>query len=306
MQEKKEPSINYAIEELFSSEKVYRDKLTFLKDAFSKDELVGNQPILNKFKELIPQLINHSIKIHQNVAYGFLLSQKIEAGNASTTEIEKFNQLRAERAHLFALYFRTYQEYAETYLAFAPISGDGRGFQAMKEYISANNTQGFGLADYLIDPVQRGPRYDILVAAVIKFNETLSEESPVKLKEEQIQEVQRISAHIKLCAQAANKATSEMKKGYEFGDYSKAATQKVIQGIGYISSYLSSRYQKDNTPQAASAKSEQSEKIDLPHLNISSSLLDGFEPAGVPDELDIDDFEFLDFSEENSKSTFNY
>ncbi|WP_133138970.1 RhoGEF domain-containing protein [Legionella genomosp. 1] len=316
MLEKSEPKapvnpVNHSLAELFKTEETYRDKLIFLVSVFSRAELIGANPVLNKFKQLLPRLVAISMRLDTNVTKGLEISQKIAAGETiSLEEQETLDALRKQRQQLLKNYFLLYAEYATNYGAFAQQAGNPKAFLALKDYVYASNKQGFCLSDYLIEPVQRGPRYDILIKNVIEYNQSAKVNPLVKLDDKQIEQFQKMSAHIKHCASEANKATTEMthaekpdeKPGYKFGDISRAgfafAGQAAQKGFGLMSVLLSTQPSVTSSP-AASVK----ENINDEEVN---SLADEFENLYSDEEISLDDFQFLgddDLKEQSSSSS---
>ncbi|MCE3046011.1 RhoGEF domain-containing protein [Legionella sp. 16cNR16C] len=303
MLEKSEPKapvnpVNHSLAELFKTEETYRNKLIFLVSVFSRAGLIGANPVLNRFKQLLPRLVDISMRLDTNVTKGLEISQKIAAGETiSLEEQETLDSLREARQQLLIKYFLLYAEYAKNYAAFAQQAGNPQAFKALKDYVYASNTQGFCLSDYLIEPVQRGPRYDILIKNIIEYNQSAKVNPSVKLNEKQIEQFQKMSAHIKHCASEANKATTEMtpaekpdeKPGYKFGDISKAgwafAGQAAQKGFGLMSVLLSTQPSVTSSP-AVSVK----ENINDEEVN---SLADEFENLYSDEEISLDDFEFL-------------
>ncbi|RAP38677.1 hypothetical protein B1207_02015 [Legionella quinlivanii] len=304
MLEKSEPKspvnpVNHSLAELFKTEETYRNKLLFLVSVFSRSGLIGTNPVLNKFKQLLPRLVEISMRLDTNVTKGLEISQKMAAGETiSIEEQETLDSLRKQRQQLLKSYFVLYAEYATNYGAFAQQAGNPKAFLALKDYVYASNKQGFCLSDYLIEPVQRGPRYDILIKNVIEYNQSAKVNPLVKLDEKQIEQFQKMSAHIKHCASEANKATSEMthaeikpddKQGYKFGDISRAgfafAGQAAQKGFGLMSVLLSTQPSVTSSP-ATSVK----ENINDEEVN---SLADEFENLYSDEEISLDDFEFL-------------
>ncbi|KTD50142.1 RhoGEF domain protein [Legionella quinlivanii] len=306
MLEKSEPKapvnpVNHSLVELFKTEETYRNKLIFLVDVFSRSGLIGTNPVLNKFKQLLPRLVEISMRLDTNVTEGLKISQKIAAGETiSIEEQETLDSLRDQRQQLLIKYFVLYAEYATNYGAFQKQAGNPKAFKALKDYVYASNKQGFCLSDYLIEPVQRGPRYDILIKNVIEYNQSAKVNPLVKLNDKQIEQFQKMSAHIRYCASEANKATPEMtqaeetipteESGYKFGDISRAgwafAGQAAQKGFGLMSVLLSSPPSVTSSAALTSVK----ENINDEEVN---SLADEFENLYSDEEISLDDFQFL-------------
>ncbi|OCH98375.1 hypothetical protein A8135_12555 [Legionella jamestowniensis] len=208
-----------AIQEMLDTEKTYNESLARLLE-IPAARMPDNE-LFAKLGVYLPQLKNVSDMLLLNVT----MSLKDDVDSSS------LNQLKIQRIQLLKAFFTLYREYASWYEIYVKeTSGNPAEFDELSIYLSESYPGKLGLADYLIQPLQRGPRYNLLVTAAIDYNNKLANEDPAKLSEVSIADLVKAKELIKEYLLAANSSmsaasssSSTAAKPYQFGDYTRAA-----------------------------------------------------------------------------------
>lgn len=215
---------NGVFKEMVMTEMTYNKSLTLLDLILHNHDVSGNK-VLSTIKPLIAALKIISDKLLTNVE---------EAVKTETTDGPK---LREQRRQLITAFFTAYKSYAGLYQQFSEANKNDRSqFKEISTYVRgdqlleseknpelANTILGLierknplDLQAHLIQPIQRGPRYLLLLSATEKLNSNLD-----KTNIQELEKLKNIVAEFLLSVNASvPKNNSE--RPYEFGDYSKA------------------------------------------------------------------------------------
>lgn len=215
---------NNAFNETVSTEITYNQSLTLL-DLILHNHNVSDNKVLSTLKPLIAALKTISDKLLDNV------------DKAVKTETTDGTILREQRPQLLTAFFAAYKDYVELYQQFSTAYKENRSqFKKIIAYIRGEQrleneenpkladtilelivqTKRLDLQSHLIQPIQRGPRYLLLLSAIEDENNNLDETNIQELKE-----LKTIVANF-LSSINNNGLKSNSKKTYKFGDYSNA------------------------------------------------------------------------------------
>lgn len=227
---------NKAVKEAIDTEESYYNKLTFLEMVLNQNELVRDNPILVAFKDMVIQLKAHSEQVQQNIG-------------AALNTPENLSIINTQRAQLAKAFFVVYPRYSENYTRYvAELAQNPELFQAINQFVF--ESKGCQLESFLIEPIQRGPRYAMLISAVISYSEKLPEGDNGKLSNEKIEELRALSNLVQDHLVTSNLKTPKISTGYRFGDLTRA-------GISY---FLGSR--SSTEPEETAQKSEETSLIE--------------------------------------------
>ncbi|MFJ1269348.1 RhoGEF domain-containing protein [Legionella lytica] len=190
---------NPVFQESMKTEQSYNQTLTLLENAFDKSDVRKNQN-LSDFKKLIPPL---------KVISDQLLSNVIKAVDVSTTD---GSVLRQQRQQLITAFFKAYKDYVQAYNSFCVASKKEPEYAAVISHLGKHD-----LESLLIQPIQRGPRYMLLINETVKNNKGVDE---TNLNELDVL-LSIVKEFLVSINQSANVPKSNTKE-YEFGDYTKA------------------------------------------------------------------------------------
>lgn len=189
---------NLVFQESMKTEQSYNDTLTLLDNAFDKSDLSENQN-LSDFKKLIPPL---------KVISDQLLANVLKAVDLSTTD---GSVLRQQRQQLITAFFKAYKTYVQAYNVFCVASKKEPEYAALSRHLGAHD-----LESLLIQPIQRGPRYMLLISETVKNNKNVDETN--------LNELDALLSIVKDFLASINQSVNvpkSNKKEYEFGDYTK-------------------------------------------------------------------------------------
>lgn len=171
--DKRDPIKNNVIKEMIETEGSYNKALGLLELALTMDVLVEENPILLTLKTHVTILKAISDELLDNVN---------KAVNPSIDESER-NLLRLHRTQLLKAFFTTYLEFSKTHKIYVEVvQSDAKPFEKINTYLRLHNNK-LGLDAHLIMPVQRGPRYEILVASTQKIDAHLDTKNREELTE---------------------------------------------------------------------------------------------------------------------------
>ncbi|KTC87573.1 MULTISPECIES: RhoGEF domain-containing protein [Legionella] len=214
-------SQNRVIQEIIDTERTFYRSLDILDNYFSSyGKTAKHNDFLIKLRGLLPQLKDVSTKLLQNV------TESIRT-DLDPSELAK---LRQQRTQLIKVFFTIYPIYSELYPTYLKeVREHPEAFKDIELYLAdpKANAKQSDLASILIQIIQRGPRYQLLVIAIIKLNNDLTPEDPSRLTFEEIQRIEELLILIKGSIEKVNselpvldlKSELESKKGYQFGDF---------------------------------------------------------------------------------------
>jgi hypothetical protein len=209
------------IQEMINSEQTYNQTLTFLQEILSKEDLVKNSQALIGFKTIVPQLKVISDKLLDNVK------------KAIQPEIDprERNILKIQRSQLLDAFFNAYPLCSNLYINICQEEkANPELFKEINNLVSPNNPS--ALLRYLIQLIQRGPRYKLLVENAISYNAKLKDDNEAKLSAEKVSALEILLGKIKNVLDKANSLVEKIdekvvKKPYQFGDITKATITAV-------------------------------------------------------------------------------
>lgn len=203
---------NRVIQEMIESELNYQNSLSKIVTA-SNEPFYAEGPELfqrlatavNKFAELSESLhLNASIELTQNL---------------SNSEL---SELRAQRMALIGEFFTEFKNYMSLYEEFlktkyaANTSSNKLSFKQLDNFLKPTLSNSDSL---LIQPLQRGPRYELLIRDALKRDDELSEGAPDKLTPAARAQLEVLLATTKTYLVEANKRQET--PGYRFGDVTR-------------------------------------------------------------------------------------
>ncbi len=204
---------NKAVQEMLETEQSYNRVLDTLVTALTIDVQVKDEPILLEIKKIAPML--------KNVSDGLLTNaQSTAAPDLQSAERELLNK---QRTQLLSAFFKIYEQYIQTFdrflearqqyaVQFASNPTDNP-FNKIDRYLMRHGNN-LGLDAHLIQPLQRGPRYSMLVTEAIKQAIRESEKTGVPHETDNFRELERLQRFIADKLFDINAAKAE---GYWFG-----------------------------------------------------------------------------------------
>lgn len=195
---------NVVIGEMITTENNYNNRLRDLGLALSMEINVGKDPLLLQLREAVFTLkgISDTLLLNAKVAY-----------KPEITDLDTHRLLRIQRVSLLKEFFTQYKEYLklfDTYLAAK--KANPLHFKIIEGYCEKffNSLE---FEAHLIEPIQRGCRYGLLIKEALKTSEGLTQQN---LKE--LDELQQL---VKDCLHEVNSSANltSFKKAYQFGDY---------------------------------------------------------------------------------------
>lgn len=309
---------SFIIKEMVSTESSYNQSLELLDSAFSQDESVQNSPILMQLKSIISSLKNISDMLLVNVNKGL---------NEAISPEERL-KLKIERAQLMKAFFHAYQSYPALYNVYlVDCKSSPVVFETLNARILQDTNQVFGLASLLIQPIQRGIRYEMLIKELLKQSADLPKKNVNELEELQIFIADSLnmanSVMVDINPQKSAITTSEPEP-YKFGDYSRYYSRSVL-GFFYSQSVSQSVTAEDKIissmeaitvicPAEQSVESGVESKFSEPPTDLPPPLPDGLAieldlyaensqpPTDLPPQLSADESD--DSLDNENRSTF--
>ena len=207
---------NKGIEEILTTEQTYNECLTRLEKAFSQPSLIGDNKLLQEIAPIITYFKGISDKLLENT------TTAINVAMDDTMRVE----LRAQRKQFLKAFATVLTTYMPLFDQYTQQSVANKQFEAMDSFIRTNNPNRLGLADHLITPVQRGPRYKMLLEATKKLT--------THLEDKHLEELTALEETISEGLKEANasmptptKSNSRWGLGnYKFGDLTRYALGK--------------------------------------------------------------------------------
>ncbi len=204
---------NQVVHEMIETEKSYNAALGLLENALQQEKIIGNHPLLIECRGHVSILKNISDSLLKNVE---------SAVRVENTDFQR-TALKVQRNQLLKAFFQAYKHYSEFYTRFADEDFvvkkskiEPNPFTQINQYLHSHSPNKLRLADHLIMPVQRGPRYAMLVAATKKVNDHLDE---VHLKE--FKELNDLITDFLIAANSSMPKEPETAPGYQVGDLTR-------------------------------------------------------------------------------------
>jgi len=170
---------NPVLKEMVSTEMAYNQKLLILNLVFARVDLT-NLPILKDLKSILIPLKTISGQLIQNAMNASLPiddSPGSDPQKAITTTQRK--AFMSERAQLLNQFFDCYESYSQHYNSFIKdLEINSHLYENVESHLSVHG----GLSANLIEIVQRGFKYQMLIDAAIKFNDNLDQVNITELK----------------------------------------------------------------------------------------------------------------------------
>lgn len=237
MQTKEVLTEHKAAQEMFESEKSYNESLAFLEQVLSQEPLVKGNPVLVELKTKVPQLKKISDKLLENAKDVF----------SAATEPSQLNILAVQRMQLLKAFFSLYPDWSTLYTKYLnEEKAKPECFAAIKKHVQQNNTAASTFASFIIQPVQRGPRYAMLISAAISYNAQLPDGHEAKFSAEKVEELKVTQDMVQKLLESSNSATPALNQSqkpyqYKFGDFTRFTINKV-------GAYMNSGQNTGSTP----------------------------------------------------------
>lgn len=195
---------NVVISEMIATENNYNNRLSDLGLALSMEINVGKDPLLLQFREAVFTLkgISNTLLLNAKVAY-----------NPGITDLDAHLLFRIQRVSLLKDFFTQYKEYLKLFDAYlAAKKANPLHFKMIEGYCD-KFFNSLGFEDHLIEPIQRGFRYELLIKEALKTSGGLTQQN--------LKELDELKLLVKDCLQEVNSSASleSFKKKYQFGDY---------------------------------------------------------------------------------------
>lgn len=197
---------NKVISEMITSENSYNEKLGGLGVALTLDVNVGQDVLLLQLREAVFKLkgISDTLLLNAKVAY-----------NPQITDLDAHLLLRIQRVSLLKSFYNEYAGYLKLYDEYIVANkADSARFEKIKGYFKlySRDFKNLSLDDYLIEPIQRGFRYQLLMNEALKTTEGLTEQN--------LKELNELLGLVKTIMQEVNSSSNlaSVSKGYKFGD----------------------------------------------------------------------------------------
>ncbi|KTD45175.1 RhoGEF domain-containing protein [Legionella quateirensis] len=209
---------NRVIQEMLETEMAYQNSLALFVDA-------GNEPFYAEGPEIFQRLttaINKFAYLSDSLHYNASVEMTQELNPTDLSE------LRAKRMILIGDFFTEFKTYMSLYEEFlktkynAKLPSETLPFKQLDEFLkskSPNNSDSI-----LIQPLQRGPRYELLIKDVLKRDDELSVDAPNKLIPAAREQLELLLATTRNSLVEATKR--EETPGYRFGDISRGLLRR--------------------------------------------------------------------------------
>jgi hypothetical protein len=197
MQGKNDVTKNQVIQEMIKTEETYNKQLGQLKEALSKPELTEGNVLLHQFSA--------QIVFFKDISDKFLLNVTQAVKPETTPDLRL--KLQVQRMQLMKAFFSAYKTYVSLHEQYTKESPDS--FNKLNEFIVNLSSNRLGLDAYLILPIQRGPRYALLVKETERNNDHMDD-----FNKKEFDSLKKLIAD---CL----KMISPKKEGYKFGDYTR-------------------------------------------------------------------------------------
>ncbi|RUR17272.1 hypothetical protein ELY21_11165 [Legionella sp. km535] len=232
---------NRVIQEMLDTEKTYQTSLEQFSQATEQAFYAEGPEIFQKLATATQKFNELSEALHFNASVEMTQS----LGNAELT------QLRAERMNLIGQFFAEFKSYMSVYEEFLKIkyasneTSEQLAFKQLDTFLRRIST--LDSASLLIQPLQRGPRYELLIKDVLKRDDELSPDAPNKLSDEARGQLEILLNTTKSYLSEA--AKREATPGYKFGDITRSLVRK---GSELLSAAKSAPSAPENTSTQAS------------------------------------------------------
>ncbi len=187
---------NKVVEEMITTERSYNQALGLLAEALNIEKNVKDNPFLLELKITIGILKNISDALLKH-------AEKAVDPLVSETEHKAY---RTQRLQLVQAFFLAYQNYSPLYERYLVESRKyPAAFKDLEEYLDTHSTSRLDLASYLIQPIQREPRYSLLIKETKKMTQYLTEnnvEEFLKLETLISESLSRVNKNLALTAKA--------------------------------------------------------------------------------------------------------
>lgn len=147
---------NQVISEMIKTEITYNDALTLMEQALSHEDIIGSSSFLQALKAPVSEL---------KLISDLLLINGTKGIELEITD-EQHTALRIQRTQLLSRFFLTYKIYAQLFNSYVTeFQSNPDQFKNIDAYLREHTPNNLNFESHLIMPVQRGPRYSMLVAA---------------------------------------------------------------------------------------------------------------------------------------------
>jgi hypothetical protein len=214
MQAKKEISNSPILRETLNTESSYADSLILLQKQFEQWGSiwwsVSAPKELVTLSKLLPSLIDISTRIKSNL----LLSMRFDVDAVAPTDQAERAKRAIERIQLIKLFAHVINDYAPALNAYN---------LSMCNQTPHKMDSGALIMNTLIAPIQRGPRYDLLISTILKLHgDSLSQTNKDSCTEIQAC-IRKALASDSPAASSSSSSSAPTDTSYHFGDYTKTA-----------------------------------------------------------------------------------
>ncbi len=194
---------NNVFKEILSTEQTYNTSLKFLSLSLLIQLQFQEDPLFRRFHTLVEQLIE--------VSDG--LSANVENSLANIDNPETREGLKGQRAKLLERFFEIYQSYEKLFNQYNELyKQNPTHFKQINFYMRKNHNSKLDFGAHVIMPIQRGPRYLLLVNELIEHNKGCDD-----FNKKEFVELQQLFGDS--LSVFSSKKSGSSKRSYQFGDY---------------------------------------------------------------------------------------
>lgn len=155
---------NAALKEIFTTERTYSESLKKLVDIYIQP--LKKQRVLDDDEM---ELMFGDIEVISDITS--ILLEKLEERLRLWPAVQKFGDIFRDSAPLMKLYYRYIRDFTKAQTRLGELEAK---YPELKEILTKQNEKsgGLGLMGFLIMPVQRLPRYEMLLRALLKLTES--------------------------------------------------------------------------------------------------------------------------------------
>lgn len=197
---------NVVFKEVLSTEETFNKSLKFLSLSLFIQLQFQEDPLFREFHTLVEQFIEVSDGLTANV----------ESSLNNTDNPETRQTLKDQRAQLLERFFGLYQSYEKLFKRYAALCKENpEHFKQINFYMTQNHDNKLGFDPHVIMPVQRGPRYLLLVKELMKHDKGCDDFN----KEEFVQLERQFDDSLSVFSSKKSETPTPQVRPYQFGDY---------------------------------------------------------------------------------------
>lgn len=242
---------NRVIKEMVETERSYQNSLEQFSQATEQSFFTEGPEIFKKLATAIQKFRELSEALLFNASAEMTATSETLKPLSAAQLAELLTELRAERMNLVGQFFTEFKSYMSVYEEFLKIkytsndASEQLPFKQLDTFLRGVST--LDSAALLIQPLQRGPRYELLMKDALKRDDDLSPDSPNKLSDEARGQLKILLNTTK--GYLSEAAKREATPGYKFGDITRGLVRK---GSELLSAAKSAPSAPENTSAQAS------------------------------------------------------